>query len=273
MGIAGKRGLVLVLVVAAAGSLSCSRADHTAQADVLHWGYDDHDGPDVWASLSRDWSLCDAGDAQSPIDLSGAVPSGEAHMPRSYQAGSIRIAHHEHVVDVLDNGHTIQVTYEDGSSIDLEGEHYELLQYHFHSPSEHTVDGEHFPMELHLVHRDPKGDLAVVGVWIGEGAHNHAFDAIWGSLPDQPGESVHFEHVQVDIDALLPESHARYRYEGSLTTPPCYESVQWAVMQEPIEMSRQQIESFRAIFDGNVRPTQPTNGREILLFEHPTDVY
>ena len=193
-------------------------------------------------------------------------------MTRNYRVGAVRVAHHEHVVDVLDNGHTIQVTYDEGSTVELAGKSYGLVQYHFHSPSEHTVDGEHFPMEIHFVHRSEDGELAVLGVLVEAGAHNPTFDAIWNDLPREPGESRHLEQVDVDIDELFPESHERYRYEGSLTTPPCSEGVHWSVIREALSLSQEQIEAFRSIFDANNRPVQPIHDRRVQIFtDGPTD--
>ena len=141
---------------------------------------------------------------------------------------------------------------------------FQLAQYHFHAPSEHTTGGDHFPMEMHLVHKAADGALAVVAVFIREGAHNAAFDPIWSNLPSQKGVETHYPAVKVDVDALLPDARTTYRYDGSLTTPPCSEQVKWLVMSTPIELSREQIGTFTNIISGNNRPVQPLNGRTVL---------
>ena len=141
---------------------------------------------------------------------------------------------------------------------------YRLDQYHFHSPSEHTVDGKHFPMEMHLVHKSADGKLAVVGVFIAEGAHNRAFDPVWANLPAQKGVETHYPAVKVDVDALLPAARTSYRYDGSLTTPPCSEGVSWIVMTTPIELSSEQVAAFTRLIKDNNRPVQKLNGRTIL---------
>lgn len=230
-----------------------------------HWDYDGAEGPEHWAEMSREFAACEQGRAQSPIDLDTSTPASSADMSRGDRSAELLVAHHEHVVDVLDNGHTIQVTYDDGSTLREGGEEFELRQYHFHAPSEHTVDGRSFPMEMHLVHSSADGELAVLGVLIAEGEHNAAFASIWQDLPDTPGESRHLEHVKVDIDDLLPGDSHYYRYEGSLTTPPCSEGVHWYVFRKPITLSADQIAAFTEIFFDNHRPVQPRNGRALTL--------
>ncbi|HSG88146.1 MAG TPA: carbonic anhydrase family protein [Pseudomonadales bacterium] len=237
-----------------------------------YWSYEDDTGPLHWATLSAEYAGCAIGTEQSPIDLSDARVSTLPEIVRSYSAASVRIVHHEHIVDVIDNGHTIQINYDEGSVLDVGGEQFELVQYHFHAPSEHTVDGRHYPMEMHLVHRSETGHLAVIGVLIAEGAHNTAFDPVWANLPSFPGAQVHLEHLQVDIDDLLPATHRTWRYRGSLTTPPCSEGVEWIVMHDPVTLSSAQIAAFTAIFDGNNRPVQAVGSRSIVLDQVPEEV-
>ena len=147
------------------------------------------------------------------------------------------IVHQTHVLDVIDNGHTIQINYDKGETFEIGNESYELRQYHFHSPSEHTINGRHYPMEMHLVHISKDKKLAVIGVFIEEGRHNEVFDTIWSNLPKQTGQEVHLENVQVDIDDMLPKIKATYRYSGSLTIPPCSEGVRWFVLKTPVALS------------------------------------
>lgn len=228
-----------------------------------HWDYEGEAGPATWGRLSPDFSLCGAGRSQSPIDLAAAAPSVVPGMSASYRPAALRIAHHEHEADVENTGHTIQVDYPEADSLTVGGESFPLLQYHFHSPSEHTLGGRQFPMEMHLVHRSAEGRLAVIGVFIEEGEPNAAFEPVWGHLPAQQGSEVHLEHVRVDVDALLPANRATWRYDGSLTTPPCSEGVRWFVMQTPVRLSAEQIQRFRAIIRGNSRPVQPLNDRVV----------
>jgi len=209
-----------------------------------------------------------SGRAQSPIDIVAPAHRGSPDATALKVApASLRIVHHDHIADAVNNGHTVQVNYSDGDTLTVGGRAYQLVQYHFHAPSEHTVDGKHFPMEMHLVHTNAEGQLAVIGVLITEGAHNAAFDPIWADLPLSKDVEHHLEHVKVDVDALLPKARTTYRYEGSLTTPPCSEGVTWFVMTTPIALSKAQIGAFTALFHGNSRPVQPLNGRPVLSDE------
>ncbi len=240
-----------------------SGAEH--RGGPVHWGYGEDDGPMQWAALSPDYATCASGREQSPIDLVAATTGEQAGMSRNYKVASLRIIRHEHIVDVIDNGHTIQINYDEGSTLQIGGASYELKQYHFHSPSEHTIEGQHLPMEMHLVHQSTEGELAVLGVLIEEGDHNPAFEPVWANLPDEVGEEVHHQHVAVNVDDLLPADHKTVRYQGSLTTPPCSEGVSWFVAVEPIELSADQIAAFTSIFQGNNRPVQPLNDRTVSV--------
>lgn len=232
---------------------------------VRHWGYGVDNGPAVWAELSDDFSLCRDGRKQSPIDLVDPTTTEHPGLEVQYRSAAMRIIRHEHVVNVIDNGHTIQVNYDEGSTLTVGNKVLTLAQYHFHAPSEHTVDGRHYPMEMHLVHQGPSGELAVLGVLIEEGAHNAAFDPVWAALPDEIGEEMHLEDVQVNVDDLLPADRRTYRYSGSLTTPPCSEGVSWFVAVEPISLSAEQVSAFTAIISDNNRPTQPINERSLAV--------
>jgi carbonic anhydrase len=263
--------LLAGLLLASSGEASppAEQPDEGSTHAPVHWGYGKDDGPAVWGTLSPAWELCARGHAQSPIDLRGAEPAAQREVTFAYKPASLRIIHHEHVVDVLNNGHTIQVNYDEGSTVEAEGKRFELVQYHFHAPSEHKVDGRHFPMEMHLVHKSEAGELAVVGVLIEAGAHNAAFEPVWSHLPDEPGELEHLEHVTVDVDQLLPRNRPSYRYRGSLTTPPCSEDVRWLVFAESVQLSQAQIDAFVALVNGNNRPVQPLEGRKLVIESLP----
>jgi carbonic anhydrase len=229
------------------------------------WHYEGAEGPAAWGALSARFAACGEGRAQSPVDIADTRTGTEALAVKTrLLPGALRIAHHEHVADGINNGHTIQINYEGADTLTIGTDTYSLVQYHFHNQSEHTVKGRHYPMEMHLVHKAESGRLAVIGVFIEEGAHNAAFDPIWANLPDRKGVETHYPHVSVDVDRLLPANRASYRYDGSLTTPPCSEGVRWIVMTTPIQLSAAQIKAFTAIVHDNNRPTQPLNGRPIL---------
>jgi carbonic anhydrase len=266
--------VVFVLIVAA---LSCRQQADTGHAAAgapktepaaaahagPHWSYEGEAGPAAWGTLSPDWSPCGDGKNQSPVDIDKTVSADLPEMRAAYPPASLKIIHTAHIADGVNNGHTIQINYTDGDVLTIGSEPFQLVQYHFHIPSEHTVKGQHHAMEMHLVHKSAAGRLAVIGVFIDEGAHNAAFDPILAHLPSTTGAETHIDHVMVDVNQLLPSNLESYRYDGSLTTPPCSEGVKWIVMTTPIQMSAEQIAAFRAIINGNSRPVQPLNGRTV----------
>jgi carbonic anhydrase len=230
-------------------------------SDATLWTYEGEKGPRFWGKLDPDFSLCADGQSQSPIDIAKTSPASLPKLRAKFSPSELRIVHHEHMADEINNGHTIQVNYSEGDTLTVGDTSYELIQFHFHAPSEHTVHGKQYPMEMHFVHKSPSGALAVVGVFIEKGTHNAAFDPIFSNLPTQKGVEAHFKHVQVNVDDLLPHSHKSYRYDGSLTTPPCSEGVKWIVMQSPIHLSAAQIYWFTSRIEGNNRPVQPLHHR------------
>lgn len=223
---------------------------------MVCWGYETENGPDVWARLNPEYGLCCAGMHQSPIDIVNPTPEKLPPITFNYCPTSLNIHN---------TGNTIEVAYQEGSWIEIDGTKYDLLQFHFHAPSEHTVTGNLYDMEMHLVHKSEDGVLAVIGVLIKSGSVNTAFNTFWCHLPSLPGESLQINDVILNASDLLPTTQHTYRYEGSLTTPPCSEGVKWFVLTTPIEMSRSQISAFKAILYGNNRPVQPLNGRELLV--------
>jgi len=229
-----------------------------------HWSYEGETGPTNWGTLSAKWPPCSEGKSQSPINIDQTMKADLSGLRATFKPAQLKIIHHTHIADAINNGHTIQVNYTEGDELSIGEEQFQLLQYHFHSPSEHTVDGKHYPMEMHMVHKSTAGNLAVVGVFIEEGQHNAAFDPIWSNLPQSQGTENHFENVTVDVNSLLPASTTTYRYDGSLTTPPCSEGVTWIIMTTPIQLSIEQISAFRNIIKSNNRPVQPLNGRAVV---------
>jgi carbonic anhydrase len=265
--------LGVVAVTMACGSETEQAHDATAMEEdashAVHWGYTADDGPDRWASLSADFALCDAGRAQSPIDLVAGAPVEPASGTLATEMTTLSLSGTAREVELVNNGHTIQVNHESGSELTVSDTPYALLQFHFHAPSEHRVDGRAYPMEMHLVHQSGDGSLAVLGVLIDEGSPNAAFESLWTTLPEESGETTHLADRDLDIDDLLPERGRSYRYEGSLTTPPCSEGVYWLVFERSIQLSADQIEAFTSIIDGNNRPVQPRNGRAMPMVDGP----
>lgn len=235
-----------------------------ANAATPHWSYEGEAGPDAWSELSPEFAVCGAGQAQSPIDLTAATDiASHADLRGTFGPAMIRESGGVRASGAIHNGHTIQVNDSGADALIVGDESFDLAQFHFHAPSEHTVRGRHAAMEMHLVHKSATGNLAVVGVLIEAGAENLAFAPFWSKLPARAGDTSQFENVVVNLDDLLPASRSVCRYSGSLTTPPCSEGVQWFVLKEPITLSQEQIDAFTSRIEGNNRPVRPLNGRTV----------
>jgi carbonic anhydrase len=256
--------VIVAIVVTACSSTSPQPASNPAPAPAAenkaakaaapHWTYEGEEGPDHWGSLSADFAACSMGSKQSPVDIAKREPKDLANIVFHYAATKARIEN---------NGHTVQVNFDAGNSIEVDGSRYELAQFHLHAPSEHTVNGKHADADVHLVHRNAQGQLAVVGVLINKGTENSAIKSAWEKLPAQPGPAQMLE-APINPEGWLPAKQTTYRYEGSLTTPPCSEGVAWLVMTEPVQMSDKQLAAFTNLFKGNNRPVQPLHDRLVV---------
>ncbi|MCA9277142.1 MAG: carbonic anhydrase family protein [Phycisphaerales bacterium] len=224
------------------------------KGDSSHWGYEGETGPENWGSFSN-CETCDEGMEQSPVDIPAGMPTHEADIEFSYAPMSLT---------VLNNGHTIQVNSARDCFIDVEGKQYQLLQFHFHALSEHTVNGQHSDMEVHFVHKSDDGEYAVVGVLLNKGEHNTAFAPVFENIPTTAGQSIYAKGVAINTIDLMPVQREYYRYNGSFTTPPCTEGVKWFVMEQPVELSPEQVSAFTALYDNNYRPVQPIGNRKFI---------
>ncbi len=192
---------------------------------------------------------------QSPIDITNSLHAGLPPLQPNFQSAS---------EDIVDNGHTIEVEMQGGSTFQIDGKTFELKQFHFHSPSENHINGQSFPMEAHFVTKDKEGDLAVIAVMFQEGAKNPALEQVWQAMPTKEGAKNPLV-IQGIANALLPADKHYYRFNGSLTTPPCSEGVRWFVLKTPVTASKEQIEKFHHIMQhDNNRPVQPLNAREVI---------
>ncbi len=219
----------------------------------IHWSYEGEGAPGNWANLRGDFATCAIGHRQSPIDIRDGIKVDLEPLQFDYQRSQFR---------VTDNGHTIQVTVGEGSTLKVLDHSYQLLQFHFHRPSEERVNGKSFDMVIHLVHKDDEGKLAVVAVLLEKGAENSLIQTIWDHLPLEVGMDV-TPTKAIDLKDLLPENRAYYTYMGSLTTPPCTEDVLWMVFKQPAPVSPEQIAIFSRLYKHNARPVQPLNNRLI----------
>jgi carbonic anhydrase len=222
-----------------------------------HWTYQGSTGPTNWATLEHEYATCGTGKTQSPIDIENAVAK-KSDLP------AIAFDYKPSPLKIIDNGHTIQVNYAPGSSITVQGKQYELVQFHFHKPSEERINGRTYDMVAHLVHRDRDGNLAVVAVLLKTGGSNRLIQTLWDNLPRKKNEENEAKGVEVNAAGLLPANKsAYYTFTGSLTTPPCSEGVAWFVLKSPMSISEEEIIRFGHLYPMNARPTQPLNGREI----------
>lgn len=225
------------------------------KAHAAHWGYQGASGPAHWGDLKPTFKACAAGQHQSPVNLEATEPAHLAPLTMHYKVS---------LIDLVNNGHTIQANYGKGSYITLGNERYDLLQFHFHTPSEHRVAGRSFPMEIHFVHRNKRGQLAVVGVLVAFGDYNLAAREIWDRLPTRAHTKSANTRALINARDLLPGDTKHFRYSGSLTTPPCSENVNWLVLQTPVRFSEGQIAKLHRIIGMNARPAQARNSRYLL---------
>jgi carbonic anhydrase len=242
--------IVIVLLISSAAYAGQGTAGHDT-----HWGYTGHQGPEQWGDLNPEFSACSEGKNQSPINLTGFVESELKPIEIHYNAGGN---------EIINNGHTIQVNFSPGSKISVDGHEFELKQFHFHAPSENHINGQSYPMEAHLVHADEAGNLAVVAVMLVEGETNPAIASAWSYMPGIEGGKQNLPSG-VSAEGILPANRDYYRFNGSLTTPPCTEGVWWLVMKAPVTASKDQIGKFVQVMKHpNNRPIQATNERAIL---------
>lgn len=219
-----------------------------------HWAYNGAGGPQQWANLKPEFSLCSTGQRQSPIDIRGGLSVDLEPVRFDYQASKFA---------VVDNGHTVQVNLNQGNAIEVGGKRYELLQFQFHRPSEERIDGRQFEMSLHLVHRNEQGQLAVVGLLFDKGPPHPVLQQVWNNLPLEKNDENQASNP-IELADLLPADRRYYTYMGSLTTPPCSEGVKWIVMRQPVTLTKEQIDIFARMYPMNARPIQAVAGRRIM---------
>lgn len=228
------------------------------EEDAFIWSYEGNKGPSYWASIDSAFSACAKGTKQSPVDITFS----DTKIDTAYE--DIQIQYEPTTFSLIHDGHTIQAnTSSDSNIIRIDEEDYTLSQIHFHSPSEHQLNGQKFEMEGHLVHRNSEDELAVVGFFIREGDENKVLSEMWSKLPVEKTKEEIAVNQPVNLAHLFPEEKSIFHYSGSLTTPPCSEGVEWLVLEQAIEMSKEQIDSFRSILSENNRPIQPLNERAV----------
>ena len=229
-------------------------AEHAEHAEhVEHWDYQGNGGPERWGRMKPEFAKCSSGTRQSPIDIREGIKVELDPVQFDYKPSAFK---------VVDNGHTIQVNVAPGNSIEVMGQRFELIQFHFHRPSEERIDGKAFDMVAHLVHKNLEGRLAVVAVLLEKGSAQPVVQSVWNNLPLEKGDEI-AARAPIDLSRLLPAERGYFTYMGSLTTPPCSEGVLWMVMKQPVPISGEQIGIFARLYPMNARPIQQASGRLI----------
>ena len=233
---------------------ACQQAAEKPEADAgegevktekVAWGYGEADGPAKWGDLSEEYALCKTGQVQSPIDLPAADSAKLIDVSTNYAATN---------AEIVNNGHAIEAKFGEGFTLTSGDKTYNLIQFHFHTPSENLMGGKASPADVHFVHADKDGNLAVLGVMINEGAASPQMQAVLDNVGGK---------TDLDIKAMLPASMSAYNFQGSLTTPPCSEGVNWHVLTTPVTASKEQIAALNKLTGNNARPVQPMNARTI----------
>ena len=236
------------------GMLSLVAASSVVFAADVSWSYEGETGPNAWVKLAPEFGAC-SGKNQSPINLTNFIKATLTPLKFNYHPGGF---------DVLNNGHTIQVNYAAGSTIIVDGVIFELKQFHFHAPSENQINGKSFPLEGHFVHADKDGNLTVVALMFETGATNKPLDQLAAVMPATVGTPTTLA-TPFSAEQLLPSKRDYYRFNGSLTTPPCSEGVRWIVLKHPVSISKEQIDAIQKVmYHPNNRPLQAVNARMVL---------
>ncbi len=240
---------------------SSAVSHHSAQKNVhkvartsnnRSWGYIGTEGPAHWANIDSKFGMCKKGLNQSPVNIPGNATAHYSGLVFHYEKGPLNL---------VNNGHSIQVNVSPGSYIRVDGERYDLTQLKFHHSSEHQLAGKATDMEVQFIHKNENDELVVVSVLMERGSSNSNLQAIWDNIPSVSNEEIHVKSATINPDDLLPIDQAFYNYTGSLTTPPCTEEVKWFVMKNPISFSVHKLSLFRKHILYNARPVQALNGR------------
>ena len=217
---------------------------------VAHWDYEGEMGPEHWG---KEFPTCGKGKSQSPLNIKGPFEKVRFNVVPDYKPGPLKI---------VNNGHTIQVNVVPGSKLRIDGKAFDLLQFHFHRPSEEHINGKPSAMVIHFVHKNDAGELAVLGVLLQEGNENPGIKTLWSYAPPKEGPEVAPDNVAFNPTNLLPREMEFFHYDGSLTTPPCTEKVKFFILKSQVNISKDQITQFP--FKMNARPIQALNDRKIL---------
>jgi carbonic anhydrase len=245
---------VPVCVISLSVSLTAYAQQSAPPPSGAPWSYYGRTGPSNWGHLDPQYSACSKGKLQSPIDIRGAkVDPALRPIEFHYLSGPVTL---------VNTGHTVRVNVVPGSYIVVGGARYDLVEFHFHHPAEDLVNGKLSDLQIDIVHKNPAGELAIIGVRVNEGRVNGSLAALWPSLPPTPGATT---SIQADFNplGLLPADRSYWSYTGSITVPPCTEGVHWLAMQTATELAQDQWQAFAKLYPDDARPIEPTNKRKI----------
>lgn len=219
------------------------------------WGYEGKGSPENWGKLSKEFMVCENGKSQSPINITNATKASASE--------KIAFFYKQNLKNEVHNGHSIQVNSLDGNYVVLNGKKYDLLQFHFHAPAENLINGKQYPFSAHFVHEGEDDKLLVVTLLFEVGKENKILKPIWDVMPQKEDETTRPKNIA--LGDLFSKNPHYYRFEGSLTTPPCSEGVTWVVIKKPLQISKSQLEKFQKIMKhSNNRPVQAINDRVII---------
>ena len=229
----------------------------STSAFASHWSYEGEGSPEHWGELDEAYKTCQNGMNQSPINIESTANAHFSPLKTHYIDGPMTLTN---------NGHTIQASEKADTrdTITLDNQAWTLQQFHFHAPSENTVHGKKYAMEMHLVHKNNAGELTVVAVMFDKGAANPELDKLWSVMPQQAEQNISIKQ-DLNLNKLLPVNKTYWRFSGSLTTPPCSEGVTWIVLKHPLTLSAEQLEKFtHTMHHDNNRPLQALHGRLVV---------
>lgn len=262
---------VALIAVSTMGISACSSTNQAIKGETTptssqtqggepNWSYAGNTGPEYWGD-AENASACKMGQEQSPINIT-QVTSSAANVPAINYSQSAN-------VQINNNGHTVVYTpTTEDSTIELNNERYVLKQFHYHMPSEHQFSGQNYPGEIHFVHANSAGDLAVIGVMVKPGKANEVIRVLLNGTQLSTENKAGSTANKVNLSALAPAMPTYYHYTGSLTTPPCSEKVEWYVSKQPLELASDQIAIMTDLYDGNNRPVQSQGNRTIEQLSH-----
>lgn len=222
---------------------------------AAHWTYEGEEGPEHWSAMGGDNLVCGTGQRQSPVDIAGKTPQKKTGIQYAYQSSTGTIQN---------NGHTVVITPQDGGGVVIDNTLYRLKQFHFHSPSEHAINGQKTALETHFVHQNDDGDYLVIGIMSDIGAADPMLASLWTYLPSDVGKAMPLSDILINAQDLMPGTDDFYVYAGSLTTPPCTEGVTWMVFSSPLSVSAEQADAFSRLVGPNSRPLQARHDRDFL---------